>query len=56
MLQESGTRLLLGCSSTISLQYGLPALCLVCPECLFLREGLVHDIDNLTKPFFQTSS
>lgn len=53
MLQELSARLLLGYASNISLHYGLLALCVGCPECLFLGERLVHDFDGLTKPFFR---
>lgn len=56
MLQELSARLLLGYASNISLHYGLLALCVGCPECLFLGERLVHDFDGLTKALFQTSS
>lgn len=47
MLQELSARLLLVYASNISLRYGLLALCVGC------REGLVHDFDGLTKPFFR---
>lgn len=56
MLQELSARLLLGCASTISLNYGLLALCVGHPECLFLGERLLQDFDGLIKPPFQTSS